>query len=324
MTKADLFRLLLVTADAPAALFDHTEVSCWPKGALDDLLKSHLVRPVQTGLTAPCPHCDDRHVETVTVVEPADDAERPRYFILCPESLKVEVTEEMCRGWTVDLDGLATVLASALAVSAPKPVVPGRFWRLGRMPWRDTTREVVFAVRLADDDAEALMRHVGSGGRAVLFVPHRVPDPSRWPGRVPTVIPMHAVAAMTDDNVVLDPEAVLEAINEADRLAVAAGGVSLDERGKKLVRGQVKAELKSNLTDDILVAAYQQHGSLDKAAAALSQQTETEISRDKVWRAVQRAQKAGILARTEDSGSVSRSVASQRRDRGKKFEQYRK
>ena len=73
MTRADLFRLLLVAADAPGSLFDHAEVSRWPKGALDDLLKSHLVRPAQTGLTAPCPHCDDGHVETVTVVESADD-----------------------------------------------------------------------------------------------------------------------------------------------------------------------------------------------------------------------------------------------------------
>ncbi len=324
MTRADLFRLLLIAADAPGSCFDHSEVSRWPKGALDDLLKSHLVCPAQTGLTAPCPNCDDHHIETVTVAEPADDADKPRYFICCPESLKVEVTEEMCRGWAVDLDGLAAALASALAVSAPKPVVPGRFWRLGRMPWRDTTREVAFAVRLGDDDSHALMLHVGTGGRAVVFVPHRVPDRSRWPGRAPAVIPMHAAAAMTDDDVVLDPEAVIEAVNEADRLAELGGGMSLDARGKKLVRGQLKAELKGHLTDDILVAAYQEHNSIDKAAEALSKQMETTVSRDKVWRAVKRAQEAGVLARTEDSGSVSRSVASQRRDRGKKVDQYRK
>jgi len=324
MTKADLFRLLLLAADAPGSLFDQSEVSRWPKGALNDLLKSHLVRPAQMGLTAPCPHCDDRHVETVTVVAPSDDTDKPRYFIWCPDSLKVEVTEQMCRGWEVDLDGLASALATALGVAAPKPLVPGRFWRLGRMPWRDSTREVAFAVRLADDDAEVLMRHVGTGGRAVVFVPHRVPDPSRWQGRVPTVIPLHAAAAMTDEDVVLDPGAVLEAIDEADRLAELTGGVSLDARGKKLVRREIKAELKGHLNDDILVAAYQEHNSIDKAAEALSKQMETTVSRDKVWRAVKRAQEAGVLARTEDSGSVSRSVASQRRDRGKKIDQYRK
>lgn len=323
MTKADLFRMLLVAADMPGSLFDHSEVSRWPTGALDDLLRSHLVRPAQTGLTAPCPHCDDGHVESVTVVAPSDDTEKPRCFISCPESLKVEVTEAMCRGWSVDLDGLAVTLASALAVSTPKPVVPGRFWRLGRLQLRDTTREVVFAARLADDDAEALMRHIGTGGRAVVFVPHRVPDPGRWPGRAPAVIAMHDVAAMADDNVVLDPQAVIEAIDAADRLAEQAGGVSLDARGKKLVRAQVKAELKGHLTDDILVAAYQEHNSIDKAAEALSEQMETKVSRDKVWRAVKRAEEAGVLARTDDSGSVSRSVASQRCDRGKKMDQYR-
>jgi len=129
---------------------------------------------------------------------------------------------------------------------------------------------------------------------------------------------------MTDDNVVLDPGAVVEAIDEADRLAKLTGGVSLDARGKKLVRREIKAELKGHLNDDILVAAYQEHNSIDKAAEALSKQMETTVSRDKVWRAVKRAQEAGVLARTEDSGSVSRSVASQRRDRGKKIDQYRK
>jgi len=324
MTKADLFRMLLVAADAPGSLFDHSEVSRWPKGALDDLLRSHLVRPAQTGLTAPCPHCDDGHVELVTAVAPSDDTEKPRYFITCPESLKVEVTESMCRGWSVDLDGLAVTLASALAVSTPKPVVPGRFWRLGRMQLRDTTREVVFAVRLADDDADVLLRHVGTGGRAVVFVPHRVPDPGRWPGRVPAVIPMHGVTAMADDNVVLDPQAVIEAIDAADHLAELTGGVSLDARGKKLVRAQVKAEIKANLTDEMLVASYQLHGSFDKAADALSEQLEADISRDKVWRAVQRAKEAGTFEPAEDSASVSRSVASQPRDRGKKIERYSK
>jgi hypothetical protein len=324
MTRAELFRLLLVAADAPGSLFDHAEVSRWPKGALDDLMRSHLVRPAQTGLTAPCPHCDDGHVETVTVVESADDTEKPRYFICCPESLKVEIDEAMCRGWAVDLDGLGAALASALAVSTPKTVVPGRFWRLGRMQLRDTTREVVFAVRLAEDDADALMRHVGTGGRAVVFVPHRLPDRSRWPGRAPAVISLHDVAAMVDDNVVLDPQAVIEAIDEADRLAELAGGVSLDARGKKLVRAQVKAEIKGNLTDEMLVAAYQLHGSFDKAADALSEQLETDISRDKVWRAVQRAMEAGTFEPAEDSASVGRSVASQPRDRGKKIERYSK
>lgn len=323
MTKADLFRLLLVAADAPGSLFDHSEVSRWPKGALDDLLKSHLVRPAQTGLTAPCPHCDDHHVETVTVVAPSDDADRPRYFICCPESLKVEVSEEMCRGWAVDLDGLAAALASALAVSTPKPVLPGRFWRLGRMQLRETTREVAFAVRLADDDAEVLMRHVGTGGRAVLFVPHRVPDPSRWPGRVPAVIPMHDVAALTDDNVVLEPEAVLEAIDIADKRAEARGDVPEEKLTAKRIERGVRKAIENMVSDDALVQAYLAHGSYRKAADALVRDGQI-TDRWAVERAVKAKGGPKAVKRETDSGSVSRAVASQSRDRGKKFDQYRK
>jgi hypothetical protein len=323
MTKADLFRLLLVAADAPGSLFDHSEVSRWPKGALDDLLKSHLVRPAQTGLTAPCPHCDDHHVETVTVVAPSDDADRPRYFICCPESLKVEVSQEMCRGWTVDVDGLAAALASALAVSAPKPVVPGRFWRLGRMKWRETTREVVFAVRLAEDDAEALMRHVGTGGRAVVFVPHRVPDQGRWPGRAPAVIPLHDVAALTDDNVVLDPEEVLEAIDIADKRAQARGEVPEEKLTAKRIERGVRKAIENMVSDSALVQAYLAHGSYRKAADALVRDGQI-TDRWAVERAVKAKGGPKAVRRETDSGSVSRAVASQSRDRAKKFDQYRK
>jgi hypothetical protein len=323
MTRADLFRLLLVAADAPGSLFDHAEVSRWPKGALDDLMRSHLVRPAQTGLTAPCPHCDDAHVETVTVVEPADDTEKPRYFICCPESLKVEVTEKMCRGWAIDLDGVAAALASALAVSTPKPVLPGRFWRLGRMQWRDTTREVVFAVRLAEDDADAPMRHVGTGGRAVVFVPHRLPDRSRWPGRAPAVISLHDVAALVDDNVVLDPQAVIEAIDIADKRAEARGEVPEEKlTAKRLERG-VRKVIENMVSDDALVQAYVTHGSYRKAADALVREGQI-TDRWAVERAVKAKGGPKAVRRETDSGSVSRAVASQSRDRAKKFDQYRK
>jgi hypothetical protein len=323
MTRADLFRTLLAAADVQGALFDHAEVLRWPEGALDDLLRSHLIRPAQTGLTATCPHCDDHHVETVTVVEPTDETGQPRYFIWCPESLKVEVTDEMCRGWTVDLDGLAVSLASALTVSAPKPVVPGRFWRLGRMPWRDTTREVIFAVRLADDDAEGLMRYVGTGGRAVVFVPHRVPDPSRWPGRAPAVLTIHAAAALADDNVVLDPEAVLEAIDIADKRAETRGEVP-EERltAKRLERG-VRRVIENMVSVDALVQAYLVHGSYRKAADALVDDGQT-TDRWAVERAVKAKGGPKAVRRETDSGSVGRTVASRSRDRTKKIEQYRK
>ncbi|MEO2034849.1 MAG: hypothetical protein ABGZ35_22440, partial [Planctomycetaceae bacterium] len=79
------------------------------------------------------------------------------------------------------------------------------------------------------------------------------------------------------------------------------------------------AEIESMLTDDALAAAYAQHGSYREAADALSEQTGQPISKDKVYRAVQR--RGGVRAVKSDtnSHSVRRTVASQRRDGKKKI-----
>lgn len=70
---------------------------------------------------------------------------------------------------------------------------------------------------------------------------------------------------------------------------------------KKMVRQQVKAELKTHLDDDYLVAAYAQYGSYRKAAKALSVDGR-EVSRDKVKRAVDRAGGIDAIRRDREVG----------------------
>ncbi len=86
-----------------------------------------------------------------------------------------------------------------------------------------------------------------------------------------------------------------------------------------LIRQQVKAEAKSSLNDDVLVAAYRQFGSMRKAAESLSKETGQQFSKDQVQRAVLRAGGVQTVLRTESSDSVQRTVASQSRDRKMKF-----
>lgn len=321
MTKDDVLRLLLACADDTGRVFDHAEIESWPPGALHEFAHAGLIRAMQTALTAPCPNCADHHIEAVTPVGDPPDA---RYFIWCPESLRVEVTAEMCRGWEVDRKGLACLVSSALGLTtAPREVVADRLWRLGRGRWRDGTREVVLAARLAEDDASVIVRHVGTGGKTVVLTPHGVPDVRIWPGRVPAVIALSPIAAWTGTALTLDASAILEHVVEADRQAEQAGGVPLDARGKRLVRNQVKAEIMGLFKDDDLIAAYRVHLSYTKAAEALSKERGTKVSRDKISRAVKRAGGPEAVLRDDDSGSVGRGVASQRRDRSKKIEQYR-
>lgn len=321
MTRNDLLCLILAAVDDEGRVFDHAEIATWPLGSLDEFRRLGLIRQAANGLHAPCPNCADGHIEPVTIR--AGPVTTKCFYIWCPESMRVEVQPEMCNGWQVNPAGLAAAVAGALGLKGtPKPVVADRFWRLGRTPWppgSGRAREVVFARRMHDDDASAIAAHVGPGGRAIVLVPHHVPDERIWPGSLPPVVALSQVMTCDGEGLTLDGEAVVDAVRTADHLAESAESVSLGPTGKKMVRRQVKAEIKSLLTDDAYVAAYKEHGSYRKAADALTEQTGQKIGKDKVRRAVERRGGLAEIMPEEDSPSVSRTVASQRRDRAKKF-----
>ena len=152
-----------------------------------------------------------------------------------------------------------------------------------------------------------------------MLVPSHVPDTRVWSGLVPAVIPLSELMTWHDDQPVLDVVAMADAVGAADARAASSHAVALGPTGKKMVRRQVKAEIKSLLTDDAYAAAYREHGSYRRAAEALTRQTGQPISKDKVRRAVERHGGQGDVISDEDSASVARTVASQRRDRSKKF-----
>lgn len=323
MTSNDLFERLLDAIEDVGRVFDYAETSCWPSGELEALCWLGLLRQAPVGLHAPCPNCDDGHIEKVSIRKSERGA--ARYFIHCPASMRVEVTAEMCIGWSVDLDGLAKMLAAAMGMKpVPKVLVPGRLWRLGRTPWKATSREVVLAIRLCDADASSITAHIGPGGRSIVFVSHHKPDERVWPGHVPAVVALSRVATLGSQGIELDVAALSELVSDADAMAEKRSMLPVDPEVKKqVVRQQAKAEIKGHLEDDVLVAAYKEFGSVRKAAEALTDRLGRTISKDKVSRAVQRAGGANAVRETDDSASVARTVASQSRDRGKKFQERR-
>jgi len=320
-TNTDLLGLILAAADDQGRVFDHADIALWPPGSLGQFCHLKLIRRGAGGLYAPCPNCTDGHIEPVTIRAGLDGTKR--FYIWCPESMRVEVQPQMCNGWQVDPAGLAAVLAGALGLKGkPKPVVADRLWRLGRTPWppgSSSTREVILARRMQDDDASAVAAHIGAGGRAIVLVPSHVPDTRVWSGPVPAVIPLSELMNWHDDQPVLDVVAMADAAGAADARAASSQAIALGPTGKRMVRRQVKAEIKSLLTDDAYTAAYKEHGSYRRAAEALTRQTGQPISKDKVRRAVERHGGRADVISDEDSASVARTVASQRRDRSKKF-----
>jgi hypothetical protein len=55
-----------------------------------------------------------------------------------------------------------------------------------------------------------------------------------------------------------------------------------------MIRRQIRAESKLSLTDDVLLAAYQQEGSVRKAATFLSESTGQIVSKDRVQNALRK------------------------------------
>ena len=321
MTSEAILNLLFTAADDVGRRFAHRDLAEWPAGLLQVFLKSGILRQSAGGLMASCPSCDDGHVEPVAQ-RPGPDGQ-PRLYIYCPEQLRLEVIAEMCRGWAVDLDGLATLVSSAMELKGtPKPLMPNRLWRLGRIPWEGKTREAMLATRLADPDGTSVAAHVGSGGRTIVLVPRQVPDDRVWLGCVPAVVALERIAELDGDRFVIDGVALLEAVAEADALALERGAIPLEQLAAKKVRRHVKNTIESMITNEGLVQAYRVHGSYRKAADALV--AEGHITdRWAVERAVQAAGGPKAVKQTADTNSVARSVASQSRDRGKKFSERR-
>lgn len=317
MTSSDLLQVLLGALDDVDRVFDHSETSRWPPGEMEVLKELGLVRRASDGLHAPCPNCDEPHIEPVTIRQTPDGTQR--YFIRCPESMRVEVTTEMCNGWEVDPDGLASAAAMALNLKeSPKALLLGRLWRLGRIPWEGQTREVLLARRLGDNDAAMVAVRIGPGGRSVVLVPHHTPDDHIWPGRIPAVVALSRITTVEDGRVIIDAIAMFDLIAEADRTATDRANAASATSPTKKVQQQVKQVIDSMLSNEALVQAYRVHGSYRKTADALNEEGHL-TDRWAVERAVKAAGGPKAVKNAKDSASVARTVASQSRDRSKKF-----
>ena len=85
-----------------------------------------------------------------------------------------------------------------------------------------------------------------------------------------------------------------------------------------MIRQEVKADKRTELTDEMVLAAYVAHGTARAAADALVKDGH-KIHFSTVTRIVNRMQGTTALARGESSESIVRHVASQRRNKSKQI-----
>lgn len=313
----DPLELFWPLVDAPDSLVAAHIVACWPAGVHQRLVEVGLLRSAAVASRVLCPECGE-HIEEVLAIDGPGGC--PRFAIPCPAVMRADVPPSAIKQWTVDHAHLARALAKTLALTGKcTELVPGRLWRLGRTQWNGASRDVLFARGLHWNDGETVRAILVRGRKPIVFVALTRPPIEFWRTPPPVLVLSH-VAALGDAEIEIESLEIAAAIHDADASASAALGPMLTKENlKQMIRQQVKAEMKAQLNDDIYLAAYRQCGSVRGAATFLSAETEREVTKDQVHRALVRAGGVGAVKRDKDSESVRRTVASQRRDRQRKF-----
>jgi hypothetical protein len=315
--------VLLHYVEAARPIIAAEVVATWPVDTLQCLMKAGLVRLAECATHIACPNCYQEH--DAEVIIRSGPGGRPRFFIHCPEALRVEVPAECLRQWAVNLEALGKALATALLLSGRHTaLVPARLWRLGRTTWQGVSRDVLFARGLTWPDGPSLFDTIEVQTCPIVLVADQAPPSHWWPRRRAPVVVLRDIAKLSDDGIALELPHVFATIAGVDAENKVSGYLSLDDsRQRQRLRRQVKQEINCLLMDDQLVAAYREHKSFRKAAAELSQRTGNTVTKDQVSRAVERSGGIRAVASIEDSGSVVRTVASHRRDRRRVFSNIR-
>ncbi len=196
--------------------------------------------PAATASHIVCPDCFDDHVVEVSRVRQRG---KTRFFIACPEAGLCEISGDHLRQWSIDCNAIARALKKALAPAGRNmPLVPGRVWRLGTIPWQQTTRDLVFARGLGWPDAADAARAIEKATRPIVLVPHEVPDEELWKRRVPVVVALSHVSQLCDTGLQIDRSHILAAVTEQESAPAEAGSEVISTKKQKLmVRQQVKA-----------------------------------------------------------------------------------
>lgn len=278
------------------------------------------IRETTAAEFAVCPECDDMH-EELPIVRTMPDGSL-RWFIPCPELLRVEIIPECLRRWSIDFMAFTVHLAQTLGLTgSTKEVMPDRVWRLGKTKWEQTSRDVLFVRGMSWPDARDAAGVVEKTTQPIVLVSERIPDEHVWLRRIPAVVALSYVSHLSHTGLTIDRDHLFASISDQRTEAgEPAAKVISTKKQKLMIRQQVKAEIESMLTDDALTAAYEQHGSYREAADALSAQTGQPISKDRVFRAVKRKGGTKTVHSDTNSGSVRRTVASQRCDGKKKIQ----
>lgn len=308
----DALQYFLPILESPDTLIGFDEVRRWPIGVLDQLFDLGLLAQAEDAQCIVCPECGDHTEELI-----ADDGPdgQVRFLIECPAVWRLEVTPDCRHQWRPNFESFVRMMALSMQLTGkPTTLLHDRLWRVGRTNWSGQSRDVLFVRGLRWSDGVSVRQKISRSRKPILFSSTYAMPTEFW-ATLPPQLVLREVASL-DSDFQLDVVELTACIEDANS---RAAGESLQQVTREeltlMVRRQVKADRKTELTDEVYLQAYRQEGSVRNAADFLTRETGQAVSKDKIQRAIKRNGGASAVLESEDSNSIVRGVASHRRDR---------
>ena len=198
---------ILLRAEADPPRFSADEICQWFRENEIHTSLAGLLCQVENATSIECDSCAEGHVEVVKYVRSPKTAPL-RAYIHCPENERVEVPLDRLKQWDVDLQGLATDVASSLDLAGTtEEIVSSRIWSLGKATIAGRSREVFLARGLSWADAPRVLggcERLNLARSAVVLVVGEVPSFSVWAGDAPAVAPLKMVLRTAESGLSVD------------------------------------------------------------------------------------------------------------------------
>jgi hypothetical protein len=197
----DLMKLIWPLLDAVEPVFTPFLTARWPNGALERFIELGIVSQMHDADCVVCPYCWDHQEEVIALEGPPG---KIRFWIPCPDSLRVEIPPDQLRQWKLNFGAVARQLATSLQlVGEPMQLGSDHLWRLGRGTFEGYLHDVLFARRTDDNGAE-LLAACSTALRPIVLFAWDVPRHSWWQDRKIPAESLRQIATCTDQGIAAD------------------------------------------------------------------------------------------------------------------------